>query len=449
MKLSISPQADPNYLADIVKCPEPKPHPFADRLEILTIFGCDTIVAKGCYVPGEKLVYFPVESCVANKYLSWANLYTNSALNRNPTNEKNGYFESKGRVRAIKLRNFASQGFLVPVKDIADCYGVSPDIFEVGYHFDTIGEEVLITKYNKGDASRPNAPRLTTQRRDTILDKIILKLPNRIRVPIHKTLNKFRNRNEKEIIEGCFKFHGKTEHLGRNIHAITPNTSIVVSSKLHGTSAIFGKVLCKKKGIRAWFSSDKTEYKFVYSSRTIIKNKKHDKFTDDVWGVIAESLKDKIPDGYSVYGEIVGYTPSGKMIQKNYDYHVAPGQCKFYVYRITFEVDGEVFELDWEGIEDFCMKEGLETVPVIYRGYADKLFPEIENDNWWHDNFLVKLKEAYLDKPCELCSTDVINEGIVLRDEYGRGAFKFKSPKFLLKETEERDAGESNIEEDS
>lgn len=447
MKLNLSPDFDPNYLATVVVCPEPKPHPSADRLEILTIFGNDTVVAKGCYTPGEKLIYFPVESCVANKYLTFASLYTNPALNKD--NTKKGYFESKGRVRAIKLRNFASQGFLVPVGDIATCYGVSPDLFKTGEDFDMIGEEVVITKYVKGDSSRPNAPKLKTPHRNTILDKMILMLPKRIRIPIHKAANKFRERNEKEIVEGHFKFHRKTEHLGRNIHVIKPDSKITISSKLHGTSAIFGKILCKKKGLRHIFNKDAVEYNFVYSSRSVIKNKKHDKFTDDVWGTIAKDIKDRIPDGITLYGEIVGYTPSGKMIQKNYDYKVSPGQCKFYVYRITQEINGEVSELPWGDIEDFCMEYELETVPVYFKGYADTLFPHIPHNNQWHDNFLAALKEKYLDKKCELCSTDVINEGIVLRDAMGAGAFKFKSPKFLLEETAERDAGESNIEEEN
>jgi hypothetical protein len=174
-------------------------------------------------------------------------------------------------------------------------------------------------------------------------------------------------------------------------------------------------------------------------------------YTDDVWGVIAAELDEEIPEGFSVYGEIVGYTPGGATIQKNYDYGVTKGECEFRVYRITYNNGENTHELEWYEIEEFCYDHGLRTVPVYYTGEAKDMFPEIPVDDNWRDNFLAKLKEVHLDKDCDLCTTGVVNEGVVLRIENNpkRIALKFKSPKFVIKESEARDNNEVDMEEES
>jgi len=177
------------------------------------------------------------------------------------------------------------------------------------------------------------------------------------------------------------------------------------------------------------------------------------KYTEDVWGIIANSLECKIPEGYSVYGEIVGYTPSGKTIQSGYDYGLVNNQCGFRVYRITHTTpEGVHRELEWYEIEEFCYEQVIKTVPVYYNGLAKDLFADdIPVDDNWRENFLSRMKEKYLDKTCVLCTTGVVNEGIVLRIESGehKTALKFKSPQFLIKESTARDNNEVDMEEES
>jgi hypothetical protein len=189
------------------------------------------------------------------------------------------------------------------------------------------------------------------------------------------------------------------------------------------------------KKIRDWLSNSPTTNK---------------KFTDDVWGIIARELEGKIEPNFTVYGEIVGHTPSGKMIQRGYDYGANPMECEFLVYRITYNLSESVSELDFDEIEEFCEENRLKTVPVYYKGRASDLF-DIPKDEKWHDNFLSALKEKYLDKTCELCTTGVVNEGVVLRRENNpkRTALKFKSPQFLIKESTARDNNEEDMEEDA
>lgn len=458
--LKITEGADPNYLATVVKVPTIKAHPNADKLEIVEIFGNTIVVGKGAYTEGELVVYFPVESAICSKFLSWANLFDKPELNKDQLTK--GYFQSKGRVRAVALRGIPSQGFLFKVVELAHLYEISPTHFNVGDTFDTIGSEPLVTKYVKGTEKATN----TASKKSRVpkwLDATIGILPRCVRRKCYIAVNSYYNKGNEgikaQIVDGQFKFHYKTEHLGKNIWLLGPNDQITVSGKLHGTSAIYANILCNRTlgifdSLRNWFSDDipTIEYKFVYSSRSILKNRRDEKFTDDVWGTIAAELHAEIPEGFTVYGEIVGYTPTGKTIQKNYDYGCRKDECQLRVYRITEHMGEEgVRELSWDEIDEFCHKKGLQTVPVYYTGLAQELFPDIPLDKDWNTNFLTKLKEVYLDIQCAECTTGVVNEGIVLRIENGATvpAFKFKSPKFLLQETKERDNDESNMEDEN
>lgn len=457
--LKITEGADPNYLATVVKIPTIKPHPNADKLQLVEVFGNTIIIAKDVYLEGEKVVYFPVESAISLKFLAWANLLNKEELNADQKTK--GFFETKGRVRAVSLRGIPSQGFLFKVSKLAEYYEVDESVFHVGDVFDTVGSDVLVTKYIKGDSKKPNETAIKRLRIPKWLDKTIGVFPRPIRRSAYLVINSWINRNSEgiksQIVDGQFQFHYKTEHLGRNIYVLNPDDFITISSKLHGTSAIYSNILCKKKfnPIRTILKKfgkkvDENEYKFVYSSRSVLKNRRDGKYTEDVWGIIAKEMEEEIIENFNVYGEIVGYTPGGKMIQKNYDYGLRKNECEFRVYRITENTPDGVRELEWYEIEEFCYEHGLKTVPVHYNGIAKDLF-NIPVDKNWHDNFLAKMKESYLDQTCNLCTTGVVNEGVVLRIESKekKTALKFKSPKFLVQESSARDAGEEDMEEDA
>lgn len=456
-ELKISKDSDPNYLATVVKLTNFKPHPNADKLEITTVFGNDIIVAKDVYTTGDNVVYFPVESTIDIKFLSWANLLDKPELNRDQ-NVK-GFFNLKGRVRAVKLRGVHSQGFLFKTTELAKYYEMEASDFNVGDSFDVVGDHTLVSKYiPKTSKSSEVVSDLKKTRLPFWLDVSISLFPKPIRRGLHKWIYNLRNPKpfQDQIVPGQFRFHYKTEHLGKNLHLLIPDDWITVSTKLHGTSAIFANILCKKSlnvsqrvGNLLGFSYPTKEYKFVYSSRSIIKNRRDNKFTDDVWGFWAEKLEKVIPEGYLVYGEIVGFMPTGKCIQKNYDYGMKEKESQFYVYRITkVDENGNLEELSGENICIFCNNLSLKTVPVYYQGIAKNMFPIPVNENW-NENFLEKLKETYLDKPCEFCTTNVVREGIVLKinSRDAKPVFKFKSPAFLLKETTDRDKGEVDMEE--
>lgn len=459
-KITIRDDSDPNYLATTIIMPEIKPHPNADRLSVVTVFGNEVVIGKGMYEEGEKVVYFPVESKLDLEFLSWANLLEIPEMNADKTVK--GFFNTKGRVRAINLRGIPSQGFLFKVSKLAEYFNVKETLFQNGESFNEVNGVLLVDKYIMGDKSPNSSSKKRNKKVPFLVDKVISVFPRSIRKPCYTAANRFFSKDKETLtsymIPDQFKFHYKTEQLGKNIFKVNPDDDIVVTSKLHGTSAIYAHVICQNK-LNLWdFISlcfhrpvKTADYKHVYASRSKIKARLDQTYTDDVWGVIAEEMDYDVPRDHIVYGEIVGYTPTNRLIQKNYDYGLTEGNCEFRVYRIVKNTEDGPVELSWEEIEDMCHDYQWNHVPVYYKGKAKDLFPEIETDESWSSKFLDKLKEIYLDKPDEFCKNDVINEGIVVRNETrpDKLAFKFKSPMFLLKETEERDNGESNMEDDS
>ena len=94
--------------------------------------------------------------------------------------------------------------------------------------------------------------------------------------------------------------------------------------------------------------------------------------------LIADSLCRKIPQGFTIYGEAVGWTKNSKPIQKGYTYCCEPGTFKTLIYRVTFtNPEGEVIELTWPQMREFCKKQDLEMVKEIFYGYAAEQLPKL------------------------------------------------------------------------
>lgn len=466
MKLSVSKDADPNYLAVVVTIPEIKPHPNGERLSVVEVFGNSIIIAKDMYKVGEKVVYFPVESCLKPEFLSWANLFDKPELNADEKSK--GFFSSKGcRVKAVNLRSMPSQGFLYKTEQLAKYYKISDLDFKVGESFDTVGDHQLVTKYIRPESNN-GQQNFKKSKIPAWINNTLGRFPRPIRrmvYPVAKWWYISDNQDgiKSKIVDGHFHFHYKTEQFGRNLFILKPEDDITISQKLHGTSSVYSMCKCYKPwSLTRWVINhlgghiSDTEYKLVYTSRSTYKNRKDEKYTEDVWGDHAKILADLVTyqnsQGYNFYGEIVGWTSGGKCIQKNYDYSVPRGKSELYIYRVTYNsLTGEVWDLSWDAIEMACRVRGLKTVPVCYNGIAKDLFPDIPVDENWSQRFMGALKEKYLDKTCDLCTTGVVNEGIVIKfnDKPGCPAFKFKSPAFLIKESSDRDKGEIDMEEES
>jgi hypothetical protein len=500
MTLKISEKANPNYLAKVVKLKNVRKHPNADKLQITTIDG-NNIITGLAAKDGDLYVYFSLESSINLDYISFSNGFRESSLNKDK--EAVGFFEPRGRVRAISLRGEKSCGYICPAENVNEWLNSFTNFSITEEHedveFDTICGVLMCEKYINREA--------------------LMKILSANKTP--KGLKKLAKVTR--LIEGQFAFHIDTAHLQKYIRNIQPTDIIHISKKLHGTSAIVGNILCSRKlslkdSVAKFFgvNVNTTNYQLIWSSRKVVKNGnyylswqetiwnsfvyylcsykkpfeswfslmlgKRSEFFDilgyqrstplqlykdlkewiriiknpktfnhyydyDIWGDVAIQLESVLTEGMTIYCEVVGYTKTGEFIQKGYDYGCEVGNFATYVYRITYtNTSGKIFEFSTQQVKEYCKKFGLNMVPELYWGPAKDLF-EIPVDEDWHENFLQAINWNYLEKNCEMCVNKVPDEGIVLRKEViDIEPYKYKSFAFKLRETKNADAGEIDLE---
>jgi hypothetical protein len=450
-----------NYACTVVKLPPKQVVPGLDKLVKVTVFGNDVLTRKEAD-ENKLYLFFPVECAISAEYLSKNNEFRETTLNKDQS--KSGYFDPSGRVKAIKFKGVISTGYLAPLDTLLPLCDING--FKEGDEFTTINGNNLCKKYvvkhihpqgNGGGESRHN-----------------------------KKLKRFN-----KLVPNQFRFHSDTAHLSRNLHMFNPDDIIVITDKWHGTSAVFSNVLIRKELTLAerfvkWLGFDLVTLRYdrLYSSRSVVKNQYINKeaglgfYGEDIWAIVNKELEDKIEQGITIYGEIVGYLPSGKAIQKGYDYGcdqqnirdypwptdgkptslrglITVNEHKFLVYRITYtKPNGEVIEYSWNMIKEYCKKYSLEHVKEVFFGTAKQFtWDRRHKDNLelWRDQFYVDLSTFYnMEKDCQHCKNKVPAEGVCVRID-GKSTYstyKLKAKRFLEKETKSLDAGEISIEDE-
>lgn len=425
-----------NYCAVIAKISATVDLPKMNNVKHGIILGNKIIVNKSTKV-GDIGIYFPVECSLSAEYLHFNNLYRKAALNSDAT--KSGYFEENGRIRCIKFQTIhESQGLFMPL-DSLSIFLTEKEMLSLkeGDEFDMIGSAEICRKYviKKHNTSSQMSGGKKTR-------KVV----------------------EEKLVDGQFRFHQDTSMMYRNLDKIAPDTLISVSTKVHGTSVIIGKLLCKrplnfveKLAKKTGLKVVDTHYDYIFASRKVIKNNElnpnaNHYYSENIWGIAAETLNPFLKDGMTFYSEIVGYTPDGGMIQKGYDYGCTEGQFKTAIYRITqTNSSGDVFEFSAKQVQDYCKGIGISPVRELYYGYAKHYLPytgETDEDlKKWQNQFLEKLKSDFNEKNCDICLNMVPEEGVVIRVEgLNFEAYKCKSARFYEWETSMLDSGEEDIE---
>ena len=423
----IETKGNPNYSAVVVKLPKPRSHTNADRLLCWSIFG-NNVITDLTSNEGELRVFFPIESKISSRILSEGNMFSDATLNADKATK--GYFPSSGRVKALKFRGERSEGFLLPLAALSMLGDVSK--LKEGDTFDTLDDNTVCEKYEVPRTARESSNQAKSKAKQ----------------------------EASRLVDGQFRFHIDTPQLRRNIDKIKPSDIIAITSKLHGTSAVFSNILTKtrlswidKLKHKLGFRVETEKYDYIYSSRKVIKNDRtkldNSFYKVDIWKLAFNNIKDCIPQGVTLYCEIVGYLPDGGYIQKGYDYGVSQGKHKTYVYRGTYTTpDGHVIEFSTLQLKEFCATHGLNMVPLLWYGQAQYLLP---SEFIWQEQTLEGLLTMnYLEKDCEYCSNKVPAEGIVVRKEnVGIGdieVYKHKSFRFLEYETKMLDEGLADIE---
>lgn len=478
MILGKSKKANINYLAKIVNIKEfsPHPKPTVERLKCATVDGFTILVGINSE-PG-LYVYFPAGCKINPQFLSYNNLFRHGELNANP--QETGMFDDNGRVKAIKLQDVISEGFLLPAvmlsNFITSVTNKTIDIID-GTEFDAV---------------------LDGDKEFWINKKYVVQENNQNQGVESKSKKKAKGFNR--VIEDQFRFHYDTVIIKKCPYVITPDSLIHISTKVHGTSGISAYVKCllsvpKRDRILEWiwqnvinrcfvnpfnklinkplygFALNNRVYDYLYASRTVIKNPIYNPnvtsgfYGFDIWEEADKIVRPKLEKGMTAYYEILGYLPGNKYIQKGYDYGYIPdiSELRPYqygrnfgirIYRLTYtNVDGKVFEFSPRQVQIWSKEHDLIPVTELYYGKASDLYPDIKHDENFSENFIERLsndKNFYMELDSPDCNNKVPNEGVVIKiDNMKSIAFKLKCFRFLNKEQQALDKGESNIEDEA
>jgi RNA ligase (TIGR02306 family) len=352
---------------EVVKIDNVLPHDNADRLELVQIKGWFLVSQKGNYKPGDLAIYLPIDSVLPQELED--QLF--------PPDSKIKL--SGHRIKSIKIRGAISQGMLIPLSFIPE--SLQQEGKDVTSH-------LKITKY---EPPEPQFGSIGSGTRASKRGK-----------SSHPDFSKYID------IEN-FKNYNTEFSYGELVYC---------SEKIHGTSARYSWVIKQTNVlIRVWywillhlFKKD-LRWEFLVGSRNIEVSSNPE---DNVYAKIADQykLREKIPKGFSLYGEIVGTN-----IQKNYAYGCVPGEHKLFVYDIKMKNR----YLSYAAFALFCDDAGLPRVPFLYAGPFE----------------LEKIKAMTLGD--SLIAGQKVREGVVIKPikeevsyKLGRKVLKYVSDEYLL-----------------
>jgi tRNA-binding EMAP/Myf-like protein len=142
---------------------------------------------------------------------------------------------------------------------------------------------------------------------------------------------------------------------------------------VHNSSARYGHSDLEPNG---WWPTVKLFFRKLFGFGTkdfICGTRNVDIGTPQLYHDCAEKfdLKNKIPDGYVLYGEIVG-----NGIQKNYDYGFNTDKDKFGFFAYALKKDGKY--VDYDEFASFCKEKNINTVPLLLRGLWKNVKPKLD-----------------------------------------------------------------------
>lgn len=350
----------------------------ADRIQVAYLYDTPCIVGKEVQV-GDSMVLFPAGGVISPEFLSANNLYRHSDRNRDQT--KVGYFEDNGRVKSTTLRKVKSEGFAVPYTLFQNAYG-EIQLPQAGVPFSEIDGKPLCWKFVR--QRTPGAP-----------GSKVKKVRFKLEAP-------------------TFTEHLETDQYRFNHGAIRPYHTVTVSLKMHGTSGRYG-LHEVPRDLSRWerfkqvlgFKVDSTEWKYLVGTRRVVKWEMGEGYhgSDEFRFWVLEQLKPFLKKGMTIYGEIVGWTPSGQKImpehktsgmkdktyqgfygdQVSYLYGCGFGLSEFWVYRITDTTqEGEQFDWSPTQIRHFCQERGIKHV------YEEAYSIDFRGDEWFINEEAVK-----------------------------------------------------------
>ena len=405
--------------------------PGSDNIQIGTCAGYQVIVSKDV-TDGELGVFFEQDGQLSPEFCKANNLIALHDENGNKV-EGSGYFEENRRVKAVKMRGAKSEGFWCPMRMFAYT-GFDMSKLKEGDTFDSLGTHPICNKYVTEATLKEQKARDKKPVKTRTADKMFTKL-------------------------------GDTTPFRMGVNLIPKGAIVYLSEKLHGTSFRYGHVLddvvVKLPVWKQWIhrllkkpAPTKPEWVHLNGSRNVVLEKR----TGEGFYGGGEQFRYRATErinlkkGEVIYGELVGYTDTGRPIMEPqdasrlrdkkvekafgktivYKYNTEVGQCDLYVYRIKqVNEDGYVVELSWPQVVARCRELGLRTVPVsetfIFDGDFEALSEKVMALTNGPDGQSVLASGV---------DPSHIQEGIVVRyeSEHGFGWLKSKAFAFGLLE---------------
>ena len=446
------------YQAYITRVKNVRPHPNADRLDLVDCFGNTVCVSRGEFAEGGLAVYFPTDGQLSEEFCQVHNLVRKKD---DAGNNIGGYMDpDKRNVKAIKLRGEKSDGLVMPFECLAYT-GVDLLTLEEGFCFTAINGKEICCKYIPRRSNRAAAGGAN------------------------------RTRKKKVPTAPLFAEHADTEQLAYNLSAFRPGDEIEITLKMHGTSQRTGYLPVLQGYHRTiWDRIFRREgepiYDYGYVSgtrRTVLED-----FDGGYYGSNefrekhSKTFEGKLWKGESVYYEVVGFTTNGTPIMgdgsnKNlgkefiqqygettrFSYGCKPVisidcddlQSDIYVYRMTMtNPDGQVIEYTPDFMRYRCEQMGVKTVPVFYKDIIPKWPPYDDGDPIDAGDYAKRKAEEYYDGPDPVGKTH-IREGVVVRivnrpkfTAFKHKNFAFKVIEGIIKDTSDAPDMEEAQEEE-
>lgn len=415
-----------DYAAIVTRLPKPVDLPGLDNLVGLQVLGSQALVSRDSEY-GELALVFTAGTQLSEEFAYKNNLHRHS--DKNEDQSQTGYLEDNRHIRALKLRGHSSSALVLPLHSVAYIKGVDISEFKEGDTFDRIGDHEICKKY---------VNKRTFKERQFEKNKKVFSRVDAKFLPIHYDTDSF------------FK----------NSHVIPEDCEVTVTQKLHGTSLRIANTIVQRKVTWKDKLASKlgavvaaTEYDYVYGSRRVVKdanNPSHVHFYDsDIWSLKGSELKGLIPQGYLVYGELIGWTPEGSSLQSKYTYNVPNPLAELYVYRVaTINPEGVVTDLTFDQIVEFCRDRDLKVVPLLWRGKYKDFKPEDWVDYPGFPTMHNYHEDGY-PQAVPLCKESPCDEGVVIRaDGLAPYTLKAKSETFVQHDNKIMAEGLLDMEEE-
>ncbi len=415
--MKFQPPENENYAATVVTIQKINELEGCDNVVGTPIFGFQAITSRTTEI-GTMGIVFPAECQLSEEFSRKNNLYRHGDLNEDESQK--GYLEVNRRVPAMKFRGHRSDCLFMPLESLSYIKKLDISKLKEGDTFDRIGDHEICTKYIIKRNSREQR--------------------------LEKNKEKFIRVDKRFLPE-----HYDSDNYFRNADTIPPEREVIVTQKLHGTSIRVGNTIVRRKlsifeqiAKRLGIQVKESEFDYVFGSRKVIKDVNNPYqnhfYSVDIWSEEGKRLEGSIPEGYLLYGELIGHTPGNGPIQKNYTYQVPDGTCDLYIYRVaTVNGQGFICDLSWKQVVEFCNDRGIKTVPLLWQGKYKDLVVEDYIDKRFQDEGYAGVVPLDKESP--------VDEGICIRvDGIAPYILKAKGPEFYAHETKMLDEEALDVE---